>query len=39
MFYFDLICPVGSQPFMTLLDSLDDVCEQYTYFGSYQEVL
>lgn len=39
MFYFDLLCPAGSQAFITLLDSLDDVCEQYTYFGSYQEVL
>lgn len=39
MFYFDLICPVGSQAFSALLDSLNDVCEQYTYFGTYQEVL
>ncbi len=39
MFYFDLICPVGSESFAALLDSLGDVCEDCTYFGSYLEVL
>ena len=39
MFYFDLDCPVGSTSLDTLLDALDDVCEHYTYFGSYTEVM
>lgn len=38
-FYFDLDCPVGSPALETLLDALGDVCERYTYFGSYQEVI
>lgn len=38
-FYFDLDCPVGSPALETLLDGLDDVCERFTYFGSYQEVI
>ena len=39
MFYFDLDCPFGSKAFDDLLDSIDDVCESFTYFGSYTEVL
>lgn len=39
MFYFDIECPVGTDALDTLLDSLDDVCESCTYFGSYTEVL
>lgn len=39
MFYFDLDCPVGSESLSVLLDALDDACENYTYFGSYTEVL
>lgn len=39
MFYFDLESPAGTEPLDTLLDSLDDVCESVTYFGSYTEVL
>lgn len=39
MFYFDLDCPAGTESLETLLDSLDDVCEHYTYFGSYTEVM
>ena len=39
MFYFDLESPAGAEPLDTLLDSLDDVCESVTYFGSYTEVL
>lgn len=38
-FYFDLACPAVSPAFSTLLDSLDDVCTDFTYFGSYTEVL
>ncbi len=39
MFYFDLSCAATSPAFATLLDSLDDVCDSFTYFGSYTEVL
>lgn len=39
LFYFDLDCPVGSPALDTLLDALDDVCEHYTYIGSYTEVM
>ena len=39
MFYFDLDCPFGSKALYDLLDSIDDVCESFTYFGSYTEVL
>ena len=38
-FYFDLACPATSEAFATLLDSLDDVCSTFTYFGSYTEVI
>ncbi|MBE6469951.1 MAG: bifunctional chorismate mutase/prephenate dehydratase [Coriobacteriaceae bacterium] len=38
-FYFDLDCPVGSPALDTLLDALGDVCERFTYFGSYQEIV
>ena len=39
MFYFDLDCPACSPSFAALLDSLDDVCGRFHYFGSYSEVL
>lgn len=39
LFYFDLDCPYGSSALDTLLDALDDVCERYTYIGSYTEVV
>ena len=39
MFYFDLDCPFGSKALDDLLDSIDDVCESFTYYGSYTEVL
>ena len=39
MFYFDLDCAFGSESLNKLLDSIDDVCEGFTYFGSYTEVL
>lgn len=38
-FYFDLACPAVSPAFATLLDSLEDVCSDMRYFGSYTEVL
>ena len=39
MFYFDIDCPVSAPEFKTLLVSLDDVCEEYRYLGSYTEVI
>ncbi len=39
MFYFDLECPAGGPQLGELLDALDDVCDRFTYFGSYTEVL
>ena len=33
------IAPFGSKALDDLLDSIDDVCESFTYFGSYTEVL
>lgn len=38
-FYFDLDCPAGTRDLDLLLDSLDEVCATFTYFGSYTEVL
>lgn len=39
MFYFDIDCPVAAPEFETLLSSLDDVCEEYRYLGSYSEIM
>lgn len=39
VFYFDLECPPSSPSFATLLDSLRDVCNSFTYLGSYTEVM
>lgn len=39
MFYFDLDCRFGSPALGDLLDGIDDVCEQCTYLGSYQELV
>lgn len=38
-FYFDLEAPAGSQVLGELLDSLDEICDQAVYFGTYTEVL
>ncbi len=38
-FYFDMDCPVSAPEFRRLLSSLDDVCEEFRYLGSYSEVL
>lgn len=37
MFYFDVECPVAAPEFASLIASLDDVCEEYRYLGSYSE--
>ena len=39
MFYFDLECPVAAPEFAALIGSLDDVCEEYRYLGSYSELV
>ena len=38
-FYFDVECPAASDEFQRLLSSLDDVCEECRYLGSYSEVI
>ena len=39
MFYFDVECPVAAPEFRALMGSLDDVCEEFRYLGSYSEAL
>lgn len=38
MFYFDLETPVYAPEFAALLCELDDICEEFTYLGSYSEI-
>ena len=37
--YVDLSCPAASPAFPKLLDSLEDVCSDMAYLGSYSEIL
>ncbi len=39
MFYFDLDTPVYSEQFLQLIEELSDACEEFTYLGSYSEVI
>ena len=39
MFYFDLETSVYSPQFMQLMGELSDICEQFSYLGSYSEVI
>ncbi|MBE6577347.1 MAG: chorismate mutase [Ruminococcaceae bacterium] len=39
MFYFDLEAPVYSQSFAQLLSELERECDEFTYLGSYLEVI
>ncbi len=39
MFYFDLEVPVYSPKFAQLLSELEQECDEFTYLGSYSEVL
>jgi chorismate mutase/prephenate dehydratase len=39
MFYFDLECPVAAPEFAALVNSLDEVCEEFRYLGSYSEMV
>lgn len=38
-FYFDIECPAAAPQFLSLMDSLADVCEECRYLGSYSEVI
>lgn len=39
MFYFDIEYPAAAPQFLSLIDTLSDVCEDCRYLGSYQEVI
>jgi monofunctional chorismate mutase len=39
MFYFDLEISVYSQEFVLLICELDDLCQEFSYLGSYTEVV
>ena len=39
MFYFDLDTPVYSEQFLQLIEELSEACEEFTYLGSYSEVV
>ena len=39
MFYFDLETSVYSEEFVQLMCELDDLCEEFKYLGSYNEVV
>lgn len=39
MFYFDLETSIYSEEFLQLVDDLQELCEEFTYLGSYTEVI
>lgn len=39
MFYFDISYPAAAPHFLTLIDALDEACEEFRYLGSYSEVI
>ena len=39
MFYFDLETSIYSEEFVQLMCELEDLCEEFTYLGSYTEVV
>jgi chorismate mutase/prephenate dehydratase len=39
MFYFELQTSVYSQEFVQLICELDDLCKEFSYLGSYIEVV
>lgn len=39
MFYFDLDTPVYFQEFLQLMGEIGDICEEFSYLGSYSEVI
>lgn len=39
MFYFDLKTPVYSPEFIQLMSEMGDICQEFSYLGSYSEVI
>lgn len=39
MFYFDIEYPAAAPEFLSLMNALADVCEEFRYLGSYSEVV
>jgi len=39
MFYFDMETSVYSEEFAKLLDSIQDICSEFKYLGSYSEII
>ena len=39
MFYFDIECPAAAPEFLSLMSTLEGLCQEYRYLGSYAEVL
>ena len=39
MFYFDLDIPVYSERFLQLVNELPDICDNFSYLGTYSEVI
>lgn len=39
LFYFDLECSIYSEEFVLFMCELEDLCEEFTYLGSYTEVV
>ena len=39
MFYFDLEAPVYEPRFLQLMGELPELCEDFSYLGSYSEVI
>lgn len=39
MFYFDIEIPADSPKLLQLMNELDEVCDSFTYLGSYHEII
>ena len=38
-FYFDIDCPVASDEFRALMSTIEGLCQDFRYLGSYSEVI
>ena len=38
-FYFDIDCPVASEEFRALMSTIEGLCQDFRYLGSYSEVI
>ena len=38
-FFFDIDCPVASDEFRALMSTLEGLCQDFRYLGSYSEVI